>query len=91
MRIAYGGMAAIPRRADMTEEALTGAMWNGETLRAALADFDAEFTPLSDMRASADYRTLVARNLLLKFYLEHPAETEAALSLRLDSAAELRA
>jgi xanthine dehydrogenase small subunit len=91
MRIAYGGMAAIPRRAGTTEEALTGAMWNGETLRAALADFDAEFTPLSDMRASADYRTLVARNLLLKFYLEHPAETEAALSLRLDSAAELRA
>jgi xanthine dehydrogenase small subunit len=91
VRIAYGGMAAIPRRATTVEEALTGRPWTAETLRAAMAALDAAFTPLSDMRASADYRTLVARNLLLKFYLEHPAETEAARPLRLDLPQGLRA
>jgi xanthine dehydrogenase small subunit len=91
MRIAYGGMAAIPRRAGTTEAALTGQIWNVETLRAAMSDLDAAFTPLSDMRASADYRKLVARNLLLKFYLEHPAATETARPLRLDIPEGLRA
>jgi xanthine dehydrogenase small subunit len=91
IRIAYGGMAAIPRRATTAEEALTGGLWSVETTRAAMAEVDAAFTPLSDMRASASYRTLVARNLLLKFYLEHPAATEAALPLRLDLAQEMRA
>jgi xanthine dehydrogenase small subunit len=84
VRIAYGGMAAIPCRTTAVEDALTGRLWNGETLRAGMAELDAAFTPLSDMRASAGYRTLVARNLLLKFYLEHPAENEVALPLRLD-------
>jgi xanthine dehydrogenase small subunit len=91
MRIAYGGMAAIPRRATTAEDALTGKSWTVDTIRAAMAEVDAAFTPLSDMRASADYRTLVARNLLLKFYLEHPAETEAAFALRLDMPEGLRA
>jgi xanthine dehydrogenase iron-sulfur cluster and FAD-binding subunit A len=29
-----------------------------------------EFTPLSDARSGADYRKIVAGNLLLKFYSE---------------------
>ncbi len=91
IRIAYGGMAAIPRRATTAEEALTGRPWIVDSLRAAMTELDADFTPLSDMRASAAYRTLVARNLLLKFYLENPAETEAALALRLDVTEGLRA
>jgi xanthine dehydrogenase small subunit len=91
MRIAYGGMAAIPRRATTAEDALTGNLWTVDAIRAAMAEVDAAFTPLSDMRASADYRKLVARNLLLKFYLEHPAEAEAAFALRLDSPEGLRA
>jgi len=91
IRIAYGGMAAIPCRAGTAEERLTGGPWNVDSLRAAMTDLDAAFTPLSDMRASADYRKLVARNLLLKFHLEHPAETEDAIPLRLDIPEELRA
>jgi xanthine dehydrogenase small subunit len=91
IRIAFGGMAAVPRRATAAEESLTGGPWTGETLRTAMAAIDASFTPLSDMRASADYRKLVARNLLLKFYLEHPAEPREALSLRLDTPKGLRA
>ena len=91
IRIAYGGMAAIPRRAEPAEEALTGEAWNVDTLRRAMATLDDAFTPLSDMRASADYRKLVARNLLLKFYLEHPSEPGAAHPLRLDFPQGLRA
>ena len=91
IRIAYGGMAAIPCRVATAEATLTGNLWTVDTLRAAMADLDAAFTPLSDMRASASYRKLVARNLLLKFYLEHPAETEAAFALRLDIPEGLRA
>jgi xanthine dehydrogenase small subunit len=91
LRIAYGGMAAIPRRATVAEERLTGGPWTGESLAVAMADIDASFSPLSDMRASAGYRTLVARNLLLKFYLEHAAEPRAIRPLRLDIPEELRA
>jgi xanthine dehydrogenase small subunit len=91
MRIAYGGMAAIPCRAATAEAALIGRVWNVENLRAAMTEVDAAFTPLSDMRASAAYRTLVARNLMLKFYLEHPAEAEAAQPLRLDLPEGMRA
>ena len=91
IRIAFGGMAAIPRRADAAEDALTGRPWTVDSVRAAMAEIDAAFTPLSDMRASAAYRTLVARNLLLKFHLEHPVDPENALPLRLDLPQALRA
>jgi xanthine dehydrogenase small subunit len=91
IRIAYGGMAAVPRRAPAAEASLTGQPWNADSLAVAMAAIDASFTPLSDMRASAEYRKLVARNLLLKFYLEHPAEPREALSLRLDMPEGLRA
>jgi xanthine dehydrogenase iron-sulfur cluster and FAD-binding subunit A len=39
-------------------------------------------TPISDMRASADYRRMVARNLLFRFFLE---TTMPAARTRLDS------
>ena len=91
MRVAYGGMAAIPCRAGAVEETLTGRSWTMENLRAGMSALDGAFAPLSDMRASAGYRTLVARNLLHKFYLEHPGETEASHPMRLDLPEELRA
>jgi xanthine dehydrogenase small subunit len=70
-RIAYGGMAAIPQRAKQTEIALVGQPWSRETIRAAMPRLATDFQPLSDMRASADYRRLVAGNLLLRLYEEH--------------------
>jgi xanthine dehydrogenase small subunit len=69
-RIAYGGMAATPKRAKAVEDALIGSPWTMETVEAALPAFEADFTPLSDMRASAEYRMLAAKNLLKRFYLE---------------------
>src|SRR5512137_271148 len=71
-RLAYGGMAAIPKRAIACETALVGKPWTEETVTSLLPVLDGEFQPLSDMRASAAYRTLVARNLLRKFQAEAP-------------------
>ncbi|WP_274630190.1 xanthine dehydrogenase small subunit [Arvimicrobium flavum] len=70
IRIAYGGMAATPRRAKAVEAALLGKPWSEETVEAALDAYEQDFTPLTDMRASAQYRALAARNLLTRFYLE---------------------
>jgi xanthine dehydrogenase small subunit len=68
--IALGGMAAIPKRASLTEKWLLGKTWNDATLREAMDRLTAEFTPMSDMRASADYRSRATANLLYRFYLE---------------------
>jgi xanthine dehydrogenase small subunit len=69
-RFVYGGMAAIVRRARGAEAAVVGQAWNEATLLAAMHALDADFTPLSDLRASADYRRQVARGLLKRLWLE---------------------
>ncbi len=69
-RIAYGGMAATPKRARNAETALTGQPWNEVALEAASAALAKDFTPISDWRASAGYRARVAANLLQRLYLE---------------------
>jgi len=81
-RLCYGGMAPIPKRARACEAALAGRKWTEETVASVLPVLDREFTPLSDMRASAAYRTLVARNLLRKFQAETaaPARTGEAIA-----------
>ena len=69
-RIAYGGMAATPKRAKAVEAALVGQAWTLETIERALAAFETDFTPISDARATAGYRMLAAKNLLRRFFLE---------------------
>ena len=68
--IGAGGVAATPARAVQTEAALTGQPWTLETVHRAIAVLRAEFSPLSDMRASATYRTEVLGNLLQRYWLE---------------------
>jgi xanthine dehydrogenase small subunit len=70
IRIAFGGMAAIPKRATQTEAILRGQLWNEGNLHQAMAALSQDFTPLSDMRASQNYRQQTAANLLYRFYLE---------------------
>ena len=70
-RVAYGGMAAIPKRAPRTEAALIGKPWSEATVDAAAQALTGDYTPLSDMRASDHYRLRVAQNLLTRFYYEH--------------------
>ncbi|MCU0908771.1 MAG: xanthine dehydrogenase small subunit [Rhodobacteraceae bacterium] len=68
-RIAFGGMAATPRRARAVEAVLIGRPWTEATIRAAMGVFADDYQPISDMRASAAYRQTVARNLLLRAWL----------------------
>ena len=70
-RIAHGGMAAVPKRAQHAEAALAGKPWSLDTFRAAGAALASDYSPIGDMRASAAYRLQVARNLLLRFFHEH--------------------
>jgi len=70
VRLAYGGMAAIVKRAAHAEAALRGAEWNERGLRAAQAALERDVTPLADMRGGAAYRMQTARNLLERFWLE---------------------
>ncbi|WIY26347.1 xanthine dehydrogenase small subunit [Parasedimentitalea psychrophila] len=80
-RIAFGGMAATPKRASHVEAALLGQPWTPATVRAAQAEFDKDFTPMSDMRASARYRLETARNLLARYYAELNGDTVSVLEV----------
>ena len=71
LRIACGGMAPIPARAHHAEAALVGKTWDDASADAAIAALAQDFDPISDMRASADYRLRAAGNLLRRFLLEH--------------------
>jgi xanthine dehydrogenase small subunit len=70
IRIAFGGMAATPKRASHVEAALAGQVWNWSLVSAAREAFDDDYQPLTDWRASAEYRILTAKNLLTRFFLE---------------------
>ena len=80
-RIAFGGMAGIPRRATLAENALLGQPFCAESLRAAAQILPQDFTPLSDSRASAAYRMLVAQNLFRRFFNDHSALATADTQL----------
>ncbi|MFK8035817.1 MAG: xanthine dehydrogenase small subunit [Hyphomicrobiales bacterium] len=70
-RIAYGGMAGIPKRAGRAEAELVGASLQDEcTWDAAIAAIAEDFAPMSDMRASAEYRQTVGQNTLRKALVE---------------------
>lgn len=73
-RIAFGGMAATPKRAKAVEAALIGKPWSMETVEAVAPAFAEDYQPITDMRASKEYRLLAAQNLLKRFYLETQGE-----------------
>ena len=82
-RICFGGMAGTPKRATGAEAALTGQPFARETFEAAARAVADDFQPLSDWRASADYRRTVAANLFRRFWLE---QSEPGLPVRLSQA-----
>jgi xanthine dehydrogenase small subunit len=67
-RVAFGGMAATPRRAAACEAALTGAPFTLAAMERAGAALRSDFAPLSDVRGSAAYRLDAAANLLLRLW-----------------------
>ena len=69
-RVAFGGMAATPKRASACEAVLHNAPWNSATVERACNALSQDFSPLSDFRASKEYRLLCAQNLLRKYFIE---------------------
>ncbi len=69
-RIAFGGMAATPKRATAVETALIGQPWVQATITTAMAKFAQDYQPISDARASATYRAQTAQNLLQRYFDE---------------------
>ncbi|MDZ4135027.1 MAG: FAD binding domain-containing protein, partial [Paracoccaceae bacterium] len=67
-RIGFGGMAGVPKRATATEAALIGQNWTMTTVTAAKAAMRTDFTPMTDMRASAAYRQDTAGNMLVRYF-----------------------
>ena len=70
IRVACGGLAAIPKRAVECEAALIGQPWNMDTVSLGMQALVNDFSPIDDVRASAAYRLRCAQNLLHRFYLE---------------------
>lgn len=81
-RIAFGGMAGIPKRAALVEQALEDKPWTHETIAAAWEAWEQDYTPMSDMRASASYRLDIARNLLTRYFLEDIGAATNVLEVR---------
>ncbi len=76
--VAFGGMAATPKRAVTLEKALIGQPWTEDTILATMDTIDQDFNPLSDVRASEHYRRQVAKNLLLRVF--HESSTPAYMT-----------
>jgi xanthine dehydrogenase small subunit len=76
-RLAFGGMAATPKRAPAAEAALLGNAFDVRAATRAAAALAADFAPITDMRASAAYRLKAAQNLLLRFEVETRAAPPA--------------
>jgi len=70
VRLAYGGMAGIVKRAARAEAVLTGQPWTQEAVHAAQQALAQDYAPMTDMRASSAYRLQVAQNLLRRLWLE---------------------
>jgi len=75
-RIAFGGMAGIPKRARATEDALIGCPLTPEGIGPAQAALGQDFDPMSDMRASAGYRLEAARGMLARLVSDEPSVLE---------------
>lgn len=80
-RIAFGGMAGIPKRAKFVETALIGQPFTEATAKAAQPAIADDFAPLSDMRASAEYRLQTAQNMLLRYLAEFSGRTTSVLEV----------
>jgi xanthine dehydrogenase small subunit len=74
IRIACGGLAATVKRAAHCEQAMAGQPWTEATVAAGMAAFAKDFSPITDMRASAGYRLQAGSNLLRRLYLETRGE-----------------
>ena len=75
-------MAGTPKRAKRAEAALRGMPWTDATVASAMQAMTRDFTPMSDMRASATYRMEAAQNMLLRTWLEDQGQATNVLEVR---------
>ncbi len=80
-RIAFGGMAGTPMRATAVEAALIGEQWTAELIEEAVQKFADDYTPLSDMRASAEYRLAASQNMLRRYFAEQNGHSTSVLEV----------
>jgi xanthine dehydrogenase small subunit len=66
-------MAATALHAAKTENFLLGQPWSRETVEKAMEILYYEFSPISDARADEESRRIMAKNLLMKFWIETQA------------------
>lgn len=71
VRLAYGGVAAVPLRAREVEARLLGQALDEASAAAALQALTEAFTPIDDHRASAAYRRRLCAGLFARFLSEH--------------------
>ena len=82
-RVAFGGLAGTPKRATHVEQALLGQPWSEATVAAAAAEISQDFTPMTDMRASAEYRLESARNMLMRYFSDLTGASRSVLEVQL--------
>ena len=77
IRIAYGGMAATPKRASACEKVLLGKPWTQANATGAAEAMATDYAPITDFRAGAEYRSRVAANLLVRLQLQTTGQSAA--------------
>jgi xanthine dehydrogenase iron-sulfur cluster and FAD-binding subunit A len=70
IKLIYGGMADRVKHTAKTEQFLVGKLWKREIVEEAMLLINNDFIPISDARGSAEFRTIAAKNILLKFWSE---------------------
>jgi xanthine dehydrogenase small subunit len=68
-------MAGTAKRATATENALLGKPWTLASIDAARPALAQDFQPFTDLRATGDYRLLIAGQLLERFFRETSGES----------------
>lgn len=89
VRLGYGGVAAMPSRAEQTEAALLGKVWHAGAIAEVLPILQKEFTPISDVRGTAEYRSGLITSLLEKFFAGE-SERSVHVSPQLESGGGLK-
>lgn len=90
-RLAFGGMAGIPKRAKAAEAALVGQSFDAAAVAEAMEAMATDFSPLTDMRATGGYRLKTAQNLLKRFQLEQAGEISGRIAVIGPEALDLQA
>lgn len=77
IKLAYGGVGPVIKRLEKTEQFLENKPWNEKTIKEGMDLLEKEISPISDLRGSAQFRTQISKNLLMKFFIEHQTQQNA--------------